>query len=238
MASGEVAARARARDDRRPVLPPQREGAPQHHGGPPRRAAGAAPDRADASTCKPVKGAAVDIWHASAAGRYSGEAANDTVGPHVLRGIQRTDARGLALFETVYPGWYTGRAVHIHVKVHVGGTSSTPVSCSSATPSPTRSTGARRTRRAAARTCSTRTTRSTPQVSAGQPAEDERRRLCRDDHDGRPPLLTPSRYIRPRGAHDAARVAVVRRPGRPRAALRLAELAAATSDDRDLRRAR
>ena len=34
----------------------------------------------DASTCKPVKGAAVDIWHASAAGRYSGEAANNTVG--------------------------------------------------------------------------------------------------------------------------------------------------------------
>ena len=75
----------------------------------------------DASTCKPVKGAAVDIWHASAAGRYSGEAANNTVGRTYLRGIQRTDARGLALFETVYPGWYAGRAVHIHVKVHAGG---------------------------------------------------------------------------------------------------------------------
>ena len=38
-----------------------------------------------------------------------------------MRGIQRTDARGLARFDTVYPGWYTGRTVHIHVKVHVGG---------------------------------------------------------------------------------------------------------------------
>ncbi len=38
-----------------------------------------------------------------------------------MRGIQRTDAKGLAIFKTVYPGWYTGRAVHIHVKVHLGG---------------------------------------------------------------------------------------------------------------------
>jgi protocatechuate 3,4-dioxygenase beta subunit len=75
----------------------------------------------DAATCKPIKDAAVDIWHASAAGKYSGEAANDTVGLTFLRGIQRTDAKGLALFQTVYPGWYPGRAVHIHVKVHVGG---------------------------------------------------------------------------------------------------------------------
>jgi protocatechuate 3,4-dioxygenase beta subunit len=38
-----------------------------------------------------------------------------------MRGIQRTDAKGLATFLTVYPGWYQGRAVHVHVKVHVGG---------------------------------------------------------------------------------------------------------------------
>ena len=75
----------------------------------------------DASTCKPIKGAAVDIWHCSAAGKYSGESANGTVGLTFLRGIQRTDANGLALFRTVYPGWYQGRTVHIHVKVHVGG---------------------------------------------------------------------------------------------------------------------
>ena len=75
----------------------------------------------DASTCKPIKGAAVDIWHASAGGKYSGAESNDTVGRTYLRGIQRTDAKGLARFATVYPGWYPGRAVHIHVKVHVGG---------------------------------------------------------------------------------------------------------------------
>ena len=75
----------------------------------------------NASTCKPIKGAAVDIWHASPGGKYSGEAANDTVGTTYLRGIQRTNAKGLAIFNTVYPGWYQGRAVHIHVKVHVGG---------------------------------------------------------------------------------------------------------------------
>lgn len=75
----------------------------------------------DASTCKPIKGAAVDIWHASAAGRYSGVEQNDTVGRTYLRGVQRTDAKGLAQFKTVYPGWYQGRTVHIHVTVHIGG---------------------------------------------------------------------------------------------------------------------
>jgi protocatechuate 3,4-dioxygenase beta subunit len=38
-----------------------------------------------------------------------------------MRGIQRTNLHGLAQFRTVYPGWYQGRTVHIHVKVHVGG---------------------------------------------------------------------------------------------------------------------
>src|SRR5947199_6684787 len=75
----------------------------------------------DASTCRPIKGAAVDIWHADAAGVYSGfgqGAASRTF----MRGIQRTDAKGTATFRTVYPGWYQGRTVHIHVKVHVAGT--------------------------------------------------------------------------------------------------------------------
>jgi protocatechuate 3,4-dioxygenase beta subunit len=75
----------------------------------------------DASTCKAVKGAAVDIWHCDAGGLYSGEAANDTVGQTFLRGIQKTDAKGVAVFDTIYPGWYQGRTVHIHVKVHLGG---------------------------------------------------------------------------------------------------------------------
>jgi len=74
----------------------------------------------DASTCEPLRSAAVDIWHCDAAGIYSGfgpGAGNRTF----LRGIQRTDAAGLAVFQTLYPGWYPGRTVHIHVKVHLGG---------------------------------------------------------------------------------------------------------------------
>jgi len=74
----------------------------------------------DASTCKPIKGAAVDIWHADALGVYSGfgsGSGNRTF----MRGIQKTDATGLARFRSVWPGWYQGRTVHIHVKVHVGG---------------------------------------------------------------------------------------------------------------------
>jgi len=64
----------------------------------------------DASTCKPVNGAAVDIWHCDAAGTYSGfgqGAGNRTF----LRGIQRTDAAGLATFQTIYPGWASGRSL-------------------------------------------------------------------------------------------------------------------------------
>src|SRR5215212_6545133 len=69
----------------------------------------------DASTCRPITGAAVDIWHADALGVYSGFGAgrrNRTA----MRGIQRTDRTGLARFRSVYPGWYQGRTVHIHVK--------------------------------------------------------------------------------------------------------------------------
>jgi protocatechuate 3,4-dioxygenase beta subunit len=74
----------------------------------------------NASTCKPIKGAAVDIWHADAAGNYSGFG-SDTSSRTFLRGIQRTNSKGVAHFTTIYPGWYQGRAVHIHIKVHVGG---------------------------------------------------------------------------------------------------------------------
>ncbi len=71
-----------------------------------------------ASSCKPIKKAAVDVWHADASGTYSGVLGNTGT---FMRGIQRTNAKGLALFQTVYPGWYQGRTVHIHVKVHIGG---------------------------------------------------------------------------------------------------------------------
>jgi protocatechuate 3,4-dioxygenase beta subunit len=74
----------------------------------------------DASTCKPIKGAAVDIWHADAAGNYSGVGAGSG-SRTFMRGIQKTNASGIATFRTIYPGWYHGRSVHIHVKVHVRG---------------------------------------------------------------------------------------------------------------------
>lgn len=74
----------------------------------------------DASTCKAIKGAAVDVWHADAAGNYSGFGAG-RASRTFMRGIQKTNANGIATFLTVYPGWYQGRTVHIHVKVHVSG---------------------------------------------------------------------------------------------------------------------
>jgi len=74
----------------------------------------------DASTCRPIRNAAVDIWHADAGGVYSGfgQGASSRT---FMRGIQKTNAKGLAQFRTVYPGWYQGRTVHIHVNVHLGG---------------------------------------------------------------------------------------------------------------------
>lgn len=73
----------------------------------------------DAGNCRPIKDAAVDIWHCDATGEYSG--VRSSVQTSFLRGVQMTDAEGKAKFETIYPGWYQGRAVHIHVKVSTGG---------------------------------------------------------------------------------------------------------------------
>ena len=75
----------------------------------------------DVSSCKPVRSAAVEVWHCDAAGVYSGTSAQDTEDDRFLRGIQRTDAKGLAVFRTIYPGWYPGRTVHVHTMVHIGG---------------------------------------------------------------------------------------------------------------------
>jgi protocatechuate 3,4-dioxygenase beta subunit len=75
----------------------------------------------DVSRCRPLRGAAVDVWHCDAGGTYSGFPQEGTAGERFLRGIQRTDRNGLAWFRTVYPGWYEGRAVHVHVRVHLGG---------------------------------------------------------------------------------------------------------------------
>ena len=75
----------------------------------------------DVSDCRPIRGAAVDIWHCDASGTYSGFVQEGTRGETFMRGIQRTDRAGLAIFDTIYPGWYDGRTVHIHVQVHLGG---------------------------------------------------------------------------------------------------------------------
>ncbi|WP_406393774.1 intradiol ring-cleavage dioxygenase [Streptomyces sp. NBC_00882] len=116
----------------------------------------------DSETCRPIRNAAVDIWHCDAVGVYSGyedmgngggggpaptgtstdaptgtptgtptdlptgpppggghqEPTDDT---RYLRGTWRTDRHGQVTFRTVFPGWYRGRCVHIHTKVHVDG---------------------------------------------------------------------------------------------------------------------
>lgn len=72
-----------------------------------------------AATCTPLAGALVDVWQCDALGVYSGvnDPQFDTSGQQFLRGHQITDARGIANFITIYPGWYPGRAVHIHFKI-------------------------------------------------------------------------------------------------------------------------
>jgi protocatechuate 3,4-dioxygenase beta subunit len=68
--------------------------------------------------CTPLAGATVDVWHCDATGEYS-DAGGNTAGKNFLRGHQVTDAKGTARFTTIYPGWYPGRAVHIHFKVRM-----------------------------------------------------------------------------------------------------------------------
>jgi protocatechuate 3,4-dioxygenase beta subunit len=77
------------------------------------------------SGCAAIQYAQVHIWHCNAQGVYSDVQAssNDNganlTGENFLRGYQYTDSNGKVSFTTVYPGWYSGRAVHIHVKVRV-----------------------------------------------------------------------------------------------------------------------
>ena len=75
------------------------------------------------SNCSPLAGAIVDIWHCDAEGNYSeyggtGMQSTNYQSVHFLRGRQTTDANGLVTFTTIFPGWYTGRATHIHVHVY------------------------------------------------------------------------------------------------------------------------
>jgi protocatechuate 3,4-dioxygenase beta subunit len=78
---------------------------------------------------RPLRGATVEIWHCDALGRYSGfpppggDASGSgpdagQAGETFLRGRQATDPNGMVEFATIYPGWYPGRTVHIHLTVH------------------------------------------------------------------------------------------------------------------------
>lgn len=83
-----------------------------------------------ADDCAPIEGALVDIWHTQRVGIYSGVTpggdfcnAGDASATAELyfRGRQTTDAQGRVDFDTCFPGWYTGRAIHIHFRVVIDG---------------------------------------------------------------------------------------------------------------------
>jgi len=75
--------------------------------------------RSSSGACTALSSAQVDVWHCDALGTYSdvSDPGFNTAGRRFLRGYQLTDASGLAQFTTIYPGWYSGRAVHIHFKI-------------------------------------------------------------------------------------------------------------------------
>lgn len=80
--------------------------------------------------CNPIAGAEVDVWHTSADGFYSGEDSvqqctlgdPEAIASRWMRGVQTTDEEGRVDFDTVFPGWYGGRTIHIHFQVRIGGT--------------------------------------------------------------------------------------------------------------------
>ncbi|KAJ4145841.1 hypothetical protein LMH87_004673 [Akanthomyces muscarius] len=84
----------------------------------------------DVDTCEPVPNVYVEIWHCNSTGVYSGVVANgngdssdsSNLDNKALRGIQATDTDGVAQFQSIFPGHYTGRATHIHVMVHTNAT--------------------------------------------------------------------------------------------------------------------
>lgn len=77
------------------------------------------------SSCAAVANAVVDIWQCDADGHYSqySQQGYDGRSQTFLRGIQTADSTGRVTFTTIYPGWYAGRATHIHVEVTVNGQS-------------------------------------------------------------------------------------------------------------------
>jgi protocatechuate 3,4-dioxygenase beta subunit len=78
-----------------------------------------------AASCAVIPGAVVEIWQCDAEGHYSeySQPGYNGAGQTFLRGLQTADANGQATFRTIYPGWYQGRATHIHVEIYVNGRS-------------------------------------------------------------------------------------------------------------------
>ncbi|MFI6340662.1 intradiol ring-cleavage dioxygenase [Streptomyces sp. NPDC050535] len=78
----------------------------------------------DDDTCAPLDKALVEIWHCDALGEYSGfvggNGHNEPDNGTFLRGGVLTGTDGVARITTIYPGWYRGRCIHIHLKVHTG----------------------------------------------------------------------------------------------------------------------
>jgi protocatechuate 3,4-dioxygenase beta subunit len=72
-----------------------------------------------ASGCTPVANATIEVWHCDHTGGYS----EYTTAGTYLRGLQKTDDSGRATFSTIYPGWYQGRATHVHIEVFLNGSS-------------------------------------------------------------------------------------------------------------------
>jgi protocatechuate 3,4-dioxygenase beta subunit len=85
------------------------------------------------ASCNPIAGATVKIWHTQITGSYSGETPNPAMclkiqsdsAKHYFRGLQTTDADGRVDFDSCFPGWYRGRAIHIHYTVTHNGKSYT-----------------------------------------------------------------------------------------------------------------
>jgi len=79
--------------------------------------------RVAGSACTPLTGAYLDVWHADASGTYSDVSGmgngSGGAGHKFLRGYQITDAAGAVQFTSIYPGWYSGRAVHVHFKLRL-----------------------------------------------------------------------------------------------------------------------
>ncbi|KAJ4403091.1 hypothetical protein N0V82_010704 [Gnomoniopsis sp. IMI 355080] len=84
----------------------------------------------DVSTCEPLAGVWADVWNANATGVYGGVQSqgngnyDDTsnLNKTFLRGIAQTDDDGVVQFNTLFPGHYSGRTVHVHVVVHENAT--------------------------------------------------------------------------------------------------------------------